>query len=84
MINFRYLINISICFFKIGLVKFRVLEVLFRLDLIGEEYEGIYEVFVYFIRKLDMDLRRMFFFNVVFFGGLIFFKSKLFEYLRDC
>lgn len=84
MTNFRYLTNISICSPKIGPAKFRAPEVLFRPDLIGEEYEGIHEVLAYSIRKSDMDLRRMLFSNVVLSGGSTLFKSKSFEYLRDC
>ena len=38
--------------------RFRAPEVLFRPDLIGEEYEGLHEVLVFAIQKSDMDLRK--------------------------
>lgn len=59
---------------EIGPAKFRAPEVLFRPDLIGEEYEGIHEVLAYSIRKSDTDLRRMLFSNVVLSGGSTLFK----------
>merc|ERR1712037_156055 len=42
----------------IGPARFRAPEVLFRPDLIGEEYEGLRECLVYSIQKSDMDLRK--------------------------
>lgn len=60
---------------EIGFFWFWVFELLFRLDLIGEESEGIYEVLVFVIQKLDMDLWCILFFNIVFLGGFILFKG---------
>ena len=53
---------------EIGPSRFRAPEVLFRPDLIGEEYEGLHECLVYSIQKSDMDLRKMLFQNIVLSG----------------
>ena len=55
--------------------RFRAPEVLFRPDLIGEEYEGLHEVLVYSIQKSDMDLRKVLFSNIVLSGGSTLFKG---------
>lgn len=59
----------------IGPARFRAPEVLFRPDLIGEEYEGLHEVLVYSIQKSDMDLRKVLFQNIVLSGGSTLFKG---------
>lgn len=59
---------------KIGPARFRAPEVLFRPDLIGEEYEGIHEVLMYSIQKSDLDLRKVLFKNIVLSGGSTLFK----------
>lgn len=48
---------------------------MFRPDLIGEEFEGLHEVLVYSIQKSDMDLRRVFYQNIVLSGGSTLFKG---------
>ncbi|KAJ8316939.1 hypothetical protein KUTeg_004843 [Tegillarca granosa] len=60
---------------EIGPAKFRAPELLFRPDLIGEEFEGIHEVLAYSIQKSDMDLRRTLFSNIVLSGGSTLFKG---------
>lgn len=60
---------------QIGPAAFRAPEVLFRPDLIGEEYEGIHEVLVYSIMKSDLDLRKVLFKNIVLSGGSTLFKG---------
>lgn len=60
---------------KIGPARFRAPEVLFRPDLIGEEFEGLHEVLVFSIQKSDLDLRKMLFQNVVLSGGSTLFKG---------
>jgi centractin len=45
-------------FYQFFSLRFRAPEVLFRPDLIGEEYEGLHEVLVFSIQKSDMDLRK--------------------------
>ncbi|KAK3095996.1 hypothetical protein FSP39_021825, partial [Pinctada imbricata] len=59
---------------EIGPARFRAPELLFRPDLIGEEFEGIHEVLSYSIRKSDMDLRRMLYSNIVLSGGSTLFR----------
>lgn len=59
---------------QIGPARFRAPEVLFRPDLIGEEYEGLHEVLLYAIQKSDMDLRKVLFQNIVLSGGSTLFK----------
>ncbi|RWS05629.1 Beta-centractin-like protein [Dinothrombium tinctorium] len=53
----------------------RAPEILFRPDLIGCEFEGIHEVLVYSIQKSDMDLRKVFYQNIVLSGGSTLFKG---------
>ncbi|KAL5022846.1 hypothetical protein ScPMuIL_002001 [Solemya velum] len=60
---------------EIGAARFRAPELLFRPDLIGEEFEGIHEVLSYSIQKSDMDLRRTLFANIVLSGGSTLFKG---------
>ncbi|XP_013390830.1 beta-centractin [Lingula anatina] len=60
---------------EIGPARFRAPELLFRPDLIGEEFEGIHEVLAYSIRKSDMDLRKVLWSNIVLSGGSTLFKG---------
>jgi len=60
---------------EIGPARFRAPEVLFRPDLIGEEYEGLHECLVFAIQKSDMDLRKLLFQNIVLSGGSTLFKG---------
>jgi len=60
---------------EIGPARFRAPEVLFRPDLIGEEYEGLHECLVYSIQKSDMDMRKVLFQNIVLSGGSTLFKG---------
>lgn len=66
------------CLMQIGPARFRAPELLFRPDLIGEEYEGIHEVLSFSIQKCDMDLRRILYSNIVLSGGSTLFKGMLF------
>lgn len=50
-------------------------EILFRPDLYGSEYEGIHEVLAYSIQKSDLDLRKIFYSNIVLSGGSTLFKG---------
>ena len=60
---------------EIGPARFRAPEVLFRPDLIGEEYEGLHECLVFAIQRSDMDLRKLLFQNIVLSGGSTLFKA---------
>merc|ERR1719229_1607086 len=60
---------------EIGQPRFRAPEVLFKPDLIGEEYEGLHECLVFSVQKSDMDLRKVLFQNIVLSGGSTLFKG---------
>lgn len=60
---------------EIGPARYRAPELLFRPDLIGEEYEGIHEVLTFAIQKSDMDLRRTLYGNIVLSGGSTLFRG---------
>lgn len=60
---------------EIGPARFRAPEVLFRPDLIGEECEGLHEVLMFSIQKSDMDLRKVFYQNIVLSGGSTLFRG---------
>lgn len=62
-------------FIELGPSRFRAPELLFRPDLIGEEFEGIHEVLTYAIQRSDMDLRRILYSNIVLSGGSTLFKG---------
>ncbi len=51
--------------FQVGRAGFRAPELLFHPHLIGEEGQGIHEA----IQKSDMNLRKIFYANIVLFGG---------------
>nr|VZI40062.1 unnamed protein product [Spirometra erinaceieuropaei] len=60
---------------EIGPARFKAPELLFRPDLIGEEFFGIHQVLAYSIQKSDMDLRRLMYENIVLSGGSTLFKG---------
>lgn len=60
---------------QVGRASFRAPELLFYPYLIGEETEGIHEVLAYSIRKSDLDLRKIFYSNIVLSGGSTLFKG---------
>lgn len=55
--------------------RIRAPEVLFKPDLIGSEFEGVHEVLVNSIQKSDLDLRKVFYQNIVLSGGSTLFKG---------
>ncbi|XP_065071989.1 alpha-centractin [Rhopilema esculentum] len=60
---------------EVGPARYRAPELLFRPDLIGEEFEGLHQVLHYSIRKSDMDLRKTLYSNIVLSGGSTLFKG---------
>ncbi|KAJ1976134.1 centractin- actin- protein of the dynactin complex [Dimargaris cristalligena] len=54
---------------KLGSERFRAPEVLFDPEIIGEEFPGIHQIVVDSIQKVDMDLRKSLYSNVVLSGG---------------
>lgn len=57
--------------------RIRAPEILFRPDLVGCEFEGVHEVLVYSIQKSDLDLRKIFYQNIVLSGGSTLFKGEI-------
>ncbi|XP_074597060.1 actin-related protein 1 [Brevipalpus obovatus] len=53
----------------------RAPEILFRPDIVGCEFEGVHDVLNYSIQKSDMDLRKVFYQNIVLSGGSTLFKG---------
>ncbi|ESO03690.1 hypothetical protein HELRODRAFT_185626 [Helobdella robusta] len=60
---------------EVGSSRYRAPELLFRPDLVGEEYPGIHEVLTSAIQRSDVDLRKMLYSNVVLSGGSTLFKG---------
>lgn len=54
---------------QLGLERFRAPEILFNPELIGLEYAGVHQVVVDSINRVDLDLRKSLFSNVVLSGG---------------
>ncbi|KDN36134.1 putative centractin [Tilletiaria anomala UBC 951] len=54
---------------KLGPERFRAPEILFNPDLVGLEYPGVQHVVVDAIRRVDLDLRKDLFSNIVLSGG---------------
>jgi len=67
---------------EIGHSRYRAPELLFRPDVIGEEYEGIHEVLTFAIQKSDLDLRRTLYSNIVLSGGSTLFRGLADNYIR--
>ncbi|KHN83745.1 Beta-centractin [Toxocara canis] len=59
----------------VGMARFRAAEVLFRPELIGEEWPGIAVALDASIRKCDMDLRKILYSNIVLSGGSTMFAG---------
>lgn len=60
---------------QIGRARFRAPELLFHPHLIGEECEGIHEVLDFSIKKSDLELRKIFYSNIVLSGGSTLFRG---------
>jgi centractin len=75
--SFRYLTTISRWskrypeqkLSQLGPERFRAPEILFNPELIGQEYAGVHQVVVDSINRVDLDLRKSLFSNVVLSGG---------------
>lgn len=62
---------------KLGPERFRAPEILFNPELIGQEYAGVHQVVVDSIQRVDLDLRKSLFSNIVLSGGSTLCKGKL-------
>lgn len=54
---------------RLGTERFRAPEILFDPEIIGSEYSGIHQVVVDAINRVDLDLRKSLFGNIVLSGG---------------
>jgi len=54
---------------QLGTERFLAPEILFNPELIGQEYPGVHQVIVDSINRVDMDLRKALFSNIVLSGG---------------
>ena len=63
-------------FFQLGPERFRAPEILFNPELIGQEYAGVHQVVVDSINRVDLDLRKSLFSNVVLSGGSTLCKGR--------
>jgi len=54
---------------ELGHERFRAPEILFNPEIIGEEYAGVHQVVVDSINRVDLDLRKSLFSNIVLSGG---------------
>lgn len=59
-----------------GTERFKAPEILFNPELIGLEYAGIHQVVVDSINRVDLDLRKSLYANVVLSGGSTLYKGK--------
>ncbi|KHJ77434.1 hypothetical protein OESDEN_22946, partial [Oesophagostomum dentatum] len=60
---------------EIGASRFRAPEVLFRPELIGEEWPGIAQLVNDSIRKCDMDVRKTLYGSIILSGGSTLFQG---------
>ncbi|KAI6133081.1 actin-like protein [Pisolithus croceorrhizus] len=61
---------------QLGPERFRAPEILFNPELIGQEYAGVHQVVVDSINRVDLDLRKSLFSNIVLSGGSTLCKGK--------
>lgn len=60
---------------QLGSERFRAPEILFNPELIGQEYAGVHQVVVDSINRVDLDLRKSLFSNIVLSGGSTLCRS---------
>jgi centractin len=61
---------------QLGTERFRAPELLFNPEMIGQEYAGIHQVVVDSINRVDLDLRKNLFSNIVLSGGTTLCKGE--------
>ncbi|KAH7103234.1 actin-related protein [Auriculariales sp. MPI-PUGE-AT-0066] len=59
----------------LGAERFRAAEILFNPELVGEEYAGVHQVIVDAINRVDLDLRKNLFSNVILSGGSTLYQG---------
>lgn len=60
---------------KVGAERFRAPEILFEPQLIGLEYPGVHQILFDSIQRVDMDLRKNLFANIIMSGGTTLTKG---------
>ena len=66
---------------QLGPERFRAPEILFNPELIGQEYAGVHQVVVDAINRVDLDLRKSLFSNIVLSGGSTLCRGSLFSHI---
>jgi centractin len=61
----------------LGPERFRAPEILFNPELIGQEYAGVHQVVVDAINRVDLDLRKSLFSNIVLSGGSTLCRGRI-------
>lgn len=69
-------------FYQLGPERFRAPEILFNPELIGQEYAGVHQVVVDSINRVDLDLRKSLFSNIVLSGGSTLCKGQCYDQLK--
>jgi actin-related protein len=67
---------------QLGAERFRAPEILFNPELIGQEYAGVHQVVVDSINRVDLDLRKSLFSNIVLSGGSTLCRGSAFDLTR--
>lgn len=67
---------------QLGPERFRAPEILFNPELIGQEYAGVHQVVVDAINRVDLDLRKSLFSNIVLSGGSTLCRGMSSEPIR--
>ena len=64
-------------FRQLGPERFRAPEILFNPEIIGQEDPGVHQVVIDSINRVDLDLRKSLFSNIVLSGGTSLCKGSL-------
>ena len=67
---------------QLGSERFRAPEILFDPELIGQEYAGVHQVIVDSINRVDLDLRKSLFSNIVLSGGSTLCRGECLQAAR--
>jgi centractin len=68
---------------QLGSERFRAPEILFNPELIGQEYAGVHQVVVDAINRVDLDLRKSLFSNIVLSGGSTLCRGDIDEDVEE-
>jgi actin-related protein len=65
-------------YLKLGPERFRAPEILFNPEIIGQEDAGVHQVVVDSINRVDLDLRKSLFSNIVLSGGSTLCRGRFY------